>query len=63
MSNLSYEDAMAELEAIIQKIEKNQVPLAEGVAIRERALALLAYTDQLLQQAEAPATAADRVSP
>ena len=50
---LSFEKALAELEAIVQRLEKGDVPLEESVAIYERGEALKRRCDDLLRQAEA----------
>lgn len=50
---LSFEKAMAELESIVQRLERGDVPLEESVAIYERGEALKRRCDELLRQAEA----------
>ena len=50
---LSFEVALAELEAIVQRLEHGDVPLAESVAIYERGEALKRHCDALLREAEA----------
>lgn len=50
---LSFEEALAELEAIVSRLERGQVPLAESISIYERGEALKARCESLLQQAEA----------
>ncbi len=50
---LSFEKALAELESIVQRLEKGDVPLEESVAIYERGEALKRRCEELLRQAEA----------
>lgn len=50
---LSFEKALAELEAIVQRLESGGVALEESVAIYERGQALKRRCDDLLRQAEA----------
>jgi exodeoxyribonuclease VII small subunit len=50
---LSFEKAMAELESIVQRLERGDVPLEESVAIYERGEALKRRCEELLRQAEA----------
>jgi len=50
---LSFEKALAELETIVQKLERGDVALEESVAIYERGEALKRRCEELLRQAEA----------
>lgn len=50
---LSFEKALAELETIVQRLEKGDVPLEESVAIYERGETLKRRCEELLRQAEA----------
>jgi exodeoxyribonuclease VII small subunit len=50
---LSFEKALAELESIVQRLEKGDVPLEESVAIYERGEILKRRCEELLRQAEA----------
>ncbi len=50
--SLTFEAALAELEAIVDKLEKGAVPLAESIAIYARGEALKAHCDRLLKDAE-----------
>ena len=50
---LSFEKALAELEGIVQRLERGDVPLEESVAIYERGEALKRRCEELLRQAEA----------
>ncbi|MFS8038641.1 exodeoxyribonuclease VII small subunit [Xanthobacter sp. AM11] len=53
VEKLSFEEALAELEAIVSSLEKGNVPLAESIAIYERGEALKARCEALLKAAEA----------
>ena len=53
VGSLSFEQAMAELEAIVQRLERGDVPLEESVAIYERGETLKRRCEELLRQAEA----------
>jgi len=50
---LSFEAALAELEAIVSSLEKGNVPLEESIAIYERGEALKKRCETLLKAAEA----------
>ena len=50
---LTFEQALSELETIVQKLERGDVPLEESIAIYERGDALKKRCDALLKQAEA----------
>jgi len=51
--SLSFETALAELEAIVARLEKGDVALEESVAIYERGEVLKRRCEELLRQAEA----------
>ncbi|MHA1157750.1 MAG: exodeoxyribonuclease VII small subunit [Alphaproteobacteria bacterium] len=53
VAELSFEDALKELEQIVSDLERGEVALAESVTIYERGAALKAHCDALLRQAEA----------
>ena len=53
VESLSFEKALAELEQIVDRLERGEVPLAESIAIYERGDALRKHCDALLKQAEA----------
>ena len=53
VKELSFEAALAELDTIVSKLERGQVPLEESIAIYERGEALQARCEVLLKQAEA----------
>ena len=50
---LPFEKALAELETIVQKLERSDVPLEESVAIYERGEVLKTRCEELLRAAEA----------
>ena len=50
---LPFEAAMKELEDIVDRLEKGNVPLAESIVIYERGEALKKHCDDLLKRAEA----------
>jgi exodeoxyribonuclease VII small subunit len=53
LPQLSFEKALAELESIVQKLERGDVALEESVAIYERGEGLKRRCEELLRQAEA----------
>jgi len=53
VGNLTFEKALAELEEIVGKLERGDVPLAESITIYERGEALKKHCDKLLGEAEA----------
>ena len=53
VAQLSFEKALAELEQIVQKLERGDVPLEESVTIYERGEALKRRCEELLRAAEA----------
>ena len=53
ITKLTFEKALAELEQIVQRLERGDVPLEESVAIYERGEALKRRCEELLRQAEA----------
>ena len=52
ITSLTFEAAMSELETIVTKLERGDVPLAESIAIYERAELLKAHCDAQLKVAE-----------
>ena len=50
--NMSFEDAMKELEAPVGKLEHGEATLEESIALYERGAALRAHCDAVLRQAE-----------
>ena len=53
VNRLPFEKALAELETIVQKLERGDVALEESVAIYERGEVLKRRCEDLLRQAEA----------
>lgn len=52
VDKLSFEEAMAELEGIVDKLEHGNVPLEQSIAFYERGEALKDRCDTLLRSAE-----------
>lgn len=50
---MPFEKALGELETIVQRLERGDVPLEESIAIYERGEALKKRCDALLKDAEA----------
>ena len=53
IKELTFEKAIEELEQIVSRLERGEVPLAESIVIYERGDALRKHCDALLKQAEA----------
>ncbi|MEL6201538.1 MAG: exodeoxyribonuclease VII small subunit [Pseudomonadota bacterium] len=51
-ATLKFEDALAELETIVDRLERGEVGLDESIEIYERGEALRARCDELLKAAE-----------
>ncbi len=52
VEELTYEEALAELEAIVRALESDEHTLEEALALFERGQALLRHCSRLLDQAE-----------
>jgi len=52
IANMPFEAALAELEAIVDKLEKGAVALEDSIKLYERGEALKGHCDQLLKNAE-----------
>ncbi len=52
ISNMSFEEAMKELEATVGKLEHGDATLEESIALYERGAALRAHCDAVLRRAE-----------
>ncbi len=52
VNNLSFEAALKQLEEIVTKLERGDVPLEESIAIYERGEALKKHCEALLARAE-----------
>ncbi len=53
ITKMSFEAALAELEAIVDKLEAGKVDLADSIAIYERGEKLKGHCEKLLRDAEA----------
>jgi exodeoxyribonuclease VII small subunit len=52
LAKLSFEDALKELEEIVQKLETGGVPLEDSIGLYERGAALKAYCEAKLKSAQ-----------
>ena len=52
VENLSFEQAMAELEQVVSRLERGEVALEESIQLYERGAALKARCETLLRAAE-----------
>jgi len=52
IENMSFEDAMRELEATVGKLEHGEATLEESIALYERGAALRKHCDGVLRKAE-----------
>ena len=52
-SGMSFEEAMAELEALVSRLERGDVPLEQSIALYERGARLKARCAEKLSEAEA----------
>lgn len=52
LEGVSFEKALAELEAIVQKLESGSVDLEESIALYERGAALKAHCEAKLKSAQ-----------
>ena len=52
VNELSFEDALRELEQVVGKLERGEVPLDESIALYERGAALKARCETKLKDAE-----------
>lgn len=51
-TNQTFEEAMAELESIVRKLEENDVPLEEAIALFQKGMTLSKTCHQKLQKVE-----------
>jgi exodeoxyribonuclease VII small subunit len=51
IASLSFEQALAELEQIVARLESGQAPLEDSIRLYERGAALKAHCEQRLEQA------------
>lgn len=52
IDSMTFETALAELELIVDRLERGDVPLAESISIYERGEALKQHCEHLLKEAE-----------
>ncbi len=52
IASLSFENALAELEQIVQKLESGQAALEDSIALYERGAALKAHCEKTLKSAQ-----------
>lgn len=52
VAEMSFEEAMAELEQVVRQLESGQVDLANSIALYERGAALKAHCETRLKAAE-----------
>nr|WP_041376250.1 exodeoxyribonuclease VII small subunit [Polymorphum gilvum] len=52
LSALSFEEALGQLERIVQALEQGNVPLEKSIEMYERGAALRSHCDRLLKAAE-----------
>ena len=52
VEEMSFEAAMAELEAVVTKLDRGEVPLDQSIALYERGAALKAHCEAKLKEAE-----------
>lgn len=52
IQDMSFEDAMKELEQVVNQLERGEVPLDKSIALYERGAALKAHCARLLKAAE-----------
>lgn len=50
--DLSFEEALKELETIVAKLEENEITLEESVALYERGVMLSGFCSEILNKAE-----------
>lgn len=53
ISSMRYEEALEELESLVQRVEDGQLPLEEGVDAHRRAILLLRHCEGILDAAQA----------
>ena len=52
VSEMSFEAAMSELEAVVTQLDRGEVPLDQSIALYERGAALKAHCEAKLKEAE-----------
>lgn len=53
VENLTYEEALKQLEDIVQKLENNEIPLEESIALFQEGVTLSKYCDDKLKNIQA----------
>ncbi len=53
VENLTYEEALKQLEDIVQKLENNEIPLEESIALFQEGITLSKYCDDKLKNIQA----------
>lgn len=53
VENLTYEEALKRLEDIVQKLENNEIPLEESIALFQEGVTLSKYCDDKLKNIQA----------
>ena len=56
LENVSYEEALEQLEVIVQQLEQGDVPLEKSLLVYQQGVALLAYCQKILGDVEAKLT-------
>ena len=54
--NMGYEEALLQLEEIVQQLEQGDVPLEQSLLVYQQGVALLAYCQKILGDVEAKLT-------
>ncbi len=52
ISEMSFEQAMSELDAVVSRLERNDVALEDSISLYERGEALKAHCEKKLKEAE-----------
>ncbi|MBC7157447.1 MAG: exodeoxyribonuclease VII small subunit [Rhodobacteraceae bacterium] len=52
VAEMTFEEAMAELESVVGRLERGEVPLEESITLYERGAALKAHCEARLKAAE-----------
>jgi exodeoxyribonuclease VII small subunit len=52
IEDMTFEQAMAELESVVEQLEKGEVPLEESIGLYERGARLKAHCEKKLKAAE-----------
>jgi len=52
IADLTFEDALSELESVVLRLERGDIPLKESVSVYERGMRLKLHCSKLLAEAE-----------